>query len=52
MPTIVGISTFISMINTTSEKVKARSLCFSIPTDKEVSCFKYLRCCIYHANKC
>ena len=30
MPTIVGISTFISMINTTSEGLKARkSLCFS-----------------------
>ena len=23
-----------------------------IPTNKEVSCFKLLRCCIYHANKC
>ena len=23
-----------------------------IPTNKEVSCFKSLRCCIYHANKC
>ena len=23
-----------------------------IQTNKEVSCFKYLRCCIYHANKC
>ena len=23
-----------------------------IPTNKEVSCFKPLRCCIYHANKC
>ena len=26
-----------------------------IPTNKEVSCFKYLkylRCCVYHANKC
>ena len=22
-----------------------------IPTNKEVSCFKSLRCCIYHANK-
>ena len=21
-----------------------------IPTNEEVSCFKYLRCCIYHAN--
>ena len=20
--------------------------------NEEVSCFKYLRCCIYHANKC
>ena len=23
-----------------------------IPTNEEVSCFKYLRCCIYQANKC
>ena len=23
-----------------------------IPTNKEVSCFKSLSCCIYHANKC
>ena len=23
-----------------------------IPTNKEVSYFKSLRCCIYHANKC
>ena len=23
-----------------------------IPTNKEVSCFKSLRCRIYHANKC
>ena len=23
-----------------------------IPTNKEVSCFKSLRCCIYHDNKC
>ena len=23
-----------------------------IPTNKEISCFKSLRCCIYHANKC
>ena len=23
-----------------------------MPTNKEVSCFKSLRCCIYHANKC
>ena len=23
-----------------------------IPANKEVSCFKSLRCCIYHANKC
>ena len=23
-----------------------------ISTNKEVSCFKSLRCCIYHANKC
>ena len=23
-----------------------------IPTNKEVSCFKSLRCCIYNANKC
>ena len=22
------------------------------PTNKEVSCFKSLKCCIYHANKC
>ena len=27
MPTIVGILTFISMINTTSERLKARSIC-------------------------
>ena len=30
MPTIVGILTFISMINTTSERLKARNL-FSCP---------------------
>ena len=23
-----------------------------IPTNEEVNCFKPLRCCIYHANKC
>ena len=23
-----------------------------IPTNEEVYCFKSLRCCIYHANKC
>ena len=23
-----------------------------IPTKEEDSCFKSLRCCIYHANKC
>ena len=23
-----------------------------IPTNENVSCFKSLRCCIYHANKC
>ena len=23
-----------------------------IQTKKEVSCFKSLRCCVYHANKC
>ena len=23
-----------------------------IPTNKEVSCCKSLRCCIYHANEC
>ena len=23
-----------------------------IPTNEEVSCFKPLGCCIYHANKC
>ena len=23
-----------------------------IPTNEEVSCFKSLRCCIYHANTC
>ena len=23
-----------------------------IPTNKEIFCFKYLRCCIYHADKC
>ena len=27
MPTIVGILTFISMINTTSESLKARKIC-------------------------
>ena len=30
MPTIVGILTFISMINTTSERLKARNLHLSI----------------------
>ena len=24
----------------------------NIQTNEEVSCFKPLRCCIYHANKC
>ena len=28
------------------------SITHIIPTNKEVSCFKSLRCCIYHANKC
>ena len=23
-----------------------------IPTNEEIFCFKSLRCCIYHANKC
>ena len=23
-----------------------------IPTNEDISCFKSLRCCIYHANKC
>ena len=23
-----------------------------LPTNEEVFCFKTLRCCIYHANKC
>ena len=31
--------------NSTTQKTR-------IPTNKEVYCFKPLRCCIYHANKC
>ena len=23
-----------------------------LPTNKEVSCLKFLRCCLYHADKC
>ena len=45
-----GYKTFF-MLNSMS--VKSRLLIKTkIPANKEVSCFKSLRCCIYHANKC
>ena len=41
------------MLNSTKLSTKfAMLINTKIPTNKEVSCLKSLRCCIYHANKC
>ena len=29
-----------------------KKIMLNLLTNEEVSCFKSLRCCIYHANKC
>ena len=39
------------MLNSTEHDI-SNILKTKIPTKKEVSCFKSLRCYIYHANKC
>ena len=39
------------MLNSTEHEISTAHKT-KIPTNKEVSCFKSLRCCIYHANKC
>ena len=44
-----GYKTFF-MLNSTEQKLQLL-IKTKIPTNKEVSCFKSLRC-IYHANKC
>ena len=36
----------------TQRSTKFQPINTKIPTNKEVSNFKSLRCCIYHANKC
>ena len=44
-----GYKTFL-MLNSTEHEISSAHKT-KIPTKKEVSCFKSLRCCIYHANK-
>ena len=39
------------MLNSTEHEIQ-QLIKTKMPTNKEVSCFKSLRCCIYHANKC
>ena len=39
------------MLNSTEHEIST-ALKTKLPTNKEVSSFKSLRCCIYHANKC
>ena len=39
------------MLNSTEHEISTAHKS-KIPANKEVSCFKSLRCCIYHANKC
>ena len=39
------------MLNSTEHEITTDHKT-KIPTDKDVSCFKSLRCCIYHAYKC
>ena len=39
------------MLNSTEYEISTAHKS-KIPTNEEVSCFKSLRCCIYHANKC
>ena len=45
-----GYKTFFILNSTEHEISTAQKT--KIPTNEEVSCFKSLRCCIYHANKC
>ena len=45
-----GYNTFF-MLNSTGMKFQLL-IETKIPTNEEVSSFKSLRCCIYHANKC
>ena len=45
-----GYKTFF-MLNSTEHKIQLL-IKIKIPTNKEVSCFKSLRCCIYHAYNC
>ena len=44
-----GYSTFF-MLNSTEREISTAHKT-KIPTNEEVSCFKSLRCCIYHAYK-
>ena len=39
---------FFFMLNSTEHKNSATK----ILTNEEVSCFRAIRCCIFHANKC
>ena len=45
-----GYKTFFMLNSTTSTKFQLL-IKSKIPTNKEVSCFKSLTCCIHHANK-
>ena len=45
-----GYKTFF-MLNSTEHEISTAHKT-KILTNKEVSCFKSLRCCIYHADKC
>ena len=47
-PEVIKLFTCSTQLSTKFQPlIKAKVL-----TNKEVSCFKSLRCCIYHANKC
>ena len=47
-----GYKTFF-MLNSTEHEISiAHKTKIHVPTNVEVSCFKSLRCCINHANKC
>ena len=45
----LGYKTFFMLNSTGHETSTAHKT--KIQTNKGVSCFKYIRCCIYHANK-
>ena len=46
-----GYKTFF-MLNSTVHDISTAHKKTKILTNEEVFCFKYLICCVYHANKC